>query len=144
IVSGMVKGQVLDMYQASDTKETLDNINSYKTGALISASLLAGAVVNEMKEEEIKALYEYSILLGKSFQIADDVLDVTSSVEELGKNVGQDAKNNKVTYPSLFGVEGAREILKELESEQIGCLSIFGKRADSLIELTKSLTNRKN
>lgn len=143
IVSGMVKGQVLDMYQASDTKETLDNINSYKTGALISASLLAGAVVNEMKEEEIKALYEYSILLGKSFQIADDVLDVTSSVEELGKNVGQDAKNNKVTYPSLFGVEGAREILKELESEQIGCLSIFGKRADSLIELTKSLTNRK-
>ncbi len=144
IVSGMVKGQVLDMYQVSDTKETLDNINSYKTGALITASLLSGAIVNGMKEEEVNALYDYSVLLGKSFQIADDVLDVTSSAEELGKNVGQDAKNNKVTYPSLFGVEGAREILRELEEEQIKCLEVFSTRACDLISLTKSLTNRKN
>ena len=73
ICSGMVKGQVLDMYQASNTKETLDNINTYKTGALIHASILAGAVANGLNEIEVKALYEYSIILGKAFQIADDI-----------------------------------------------------------------------
>lgn len=144
ILSGMVKGQVLDMYQASSTKETLDNINTYKTGALIHASVLAGAVCNDLSEVEIKSLYEYSILLGKAFQIADDILDVTGTVEELGKNIGSDVKNNKMTYASLFGVEGARVVLEELEAEAIGKLSIFGSRATKLVELTKYLTLRNN
>lgn len=144
IISGMVKGQVLDMYQASETKETLDNINLYKTGALITASILAGAYANDLQKNEIKALYEYGLLLGKAFQIADDILDVVGDEQELGKSVGQDAKNEKTTYPGLFGVEGARGILAEMESEALCKLSVFGSRAEKLAELTKNLTNRKN
>lgn len=142
IIGGMVKGQVLDIYQASETKETLDNINIYKTGALINASVLSGAIANGLNEKEINALYQYSIVLGKAFQIADDILDIVSSEEELGKPIGSDAKNHKMTYPTLFGVEGARQILTELEAEAIGKLSIFGSKASKLVELTKSLTNR--
>lgn len=141
-VSGMVKGQVLDMYHDRNTKEALDNVNLYKTGALISASVLSGAICNDMKKEEVDALFEYSKVLGKAFQVADDILDVIGSGDELGKPIGSDAKNDKMTYAKLFGVAGAKEILKEMEEDALSKLSIFGYRAHKLIDLTKQLTVR--
>lgn len=110
--TGLIGGQVVDLESegAADVdEEVLHYIHTRKTGALFSASLVSGGLVGGASEEQLAALRDYGRLFGLAFQITDDLLDVLGSGETLGKPVGSDARQEKVTYVSVYGVEGARE-----------------------------------
>ena len=109
-VNGMVGGQVLDMNQTglATEPETLYMIHEYKTGALIKSSARIGAILAGATGEEQAAVSEYAAQLGLCFQIVDDVLNATSTREELGKSAGSDAEQGKATFAGVFGLEGAR------------------------------------
>ena len=115
---GMILGQELDLQGIDADKEIssqLDKINRNKTGKLITCSLLMGAVCSGHQNDAVfKSLKEYGDNIGLVFQIIDDVLDVTSNLEVLGKLAGSDAHNNKVTYCSVYGIEECKRIAEEL------------------------------
>jgi geranylgeranyl diphosphate synthase type II len=143
----LVGGQVMDMAGADEgvTVERVEAIHDAKTAALIAASCRMGAVVGRgAVDEDVERLEEYGRLLGRAFQIADDVLDVTSSAEELGKTVGKDAEAGKATYPAAVGVDAARERAIELSDEAVATLEVFGSRAENLRELARFVVERKN
>ena len=123
---GMILGQELDLKGVEtdlDIQSQLDMINKNKTGRLITASLLMGAVCSGVRKGiEYDAIERYGDGIGLVFQIVDDVLDVTSSLEELGKATGSDETNNKVTYCSVYGVDGAMERASQITSECIKAL----------------------
>ena len=102
---GMIAGQVIDMESEGKTieAETLKRMHRKKTGALLKASVLAPAVYASAPDQILNALTEYADSIVIAFQIKDDILDVESSTEALGKSVGSDARNHKTTYVSLFG-----------------------------------------
>ncbi|MBO1911967.1 polyprenyl synthetase family protein, partial [Microvirga sp. 3-52] len=110
---GMVGGQVLDLEgeKMDLTLEQLKRIHLNKTGALLSFCIEAGALLAGVDDEKMINLQEFAKNIGLTFQIQDDILDVTSTTEELGKNVGSDVSSGKVTYPSLLGLEKAKEQL---------------------------------
>jgi geranylgeranyl diphosphate synthase type II len=106
---GMIGGQVVDMGESVESYEDLTYLHARKTGALISASLVAGYIAGGGNNPETaNILKEYSAKLGLSFQVIDDILDVTGDEALLGKPVGSDAKNKKSTYVSLVGLERAK------------------------------------
>lgn len=108
---GMVAGQILDM-ESEDrpvTLEKLEEIHARKTGELLTFAILAGAYLADANGNQIKYLYEFSYYLGLIFQVQDDILDVTGDPNKIGKPVGSDIDNQKSTYPSLLGLEGAME-----------------------------------
>jgi len=110
--SGMVAGQAYDLAaesRADVTGEELERIHHYKTGALIAAAVRCGAIISGARAADLEAITQYGTLLGLLFQITDDLLDVTATLEDLGKTPGKDARARKATYPALYGVEDARE-----------------------------------
>jgi geranylgeranyl diphosphate synthase type II len=145
-VLGMVGGQVVDM--ESEGREidfpTLEYIHTHKTGALIRASVRVGALYAKASEKRLKALTRYGELAGLSFQIVDDILDITGKREEIGKNIGGDLKKGKKTFPSFFGLEGSRLRAKEVGDKAIDALRDFDHRADPLRELAKYIVKRVN
>ncbi len=145
-VLGMVGGQVVDM--ESEGREidfpTLEYIHTHKTGALIRASVRVGALYAKASDKRLKALTRYGELAGLSFQIADDILDITGKREEIGKNIGSDLKKGKRTFPSFFGLEGSRLRANEVGDKAIDALRDFDRRADPLRELAKYIVNRVN
>jgi geranylgeranyl diphosphate synthase, type II len=145
-VLGMVGGQVVDM--ESEGREidfpTLEYIHTRKTGALIRASVRVGAIYAKASEKRLKALTRYGELAGLSFQIVDDILDITGTREEIGKNVGGDLKKGKRTYPSFFGLEGSRLRANEVADKAIHALRDFDHKADPLRELAKYIVQRVN
>ena len=108
---GMVGGQQVDMDSEGSKPELplLEYIHTHKTGALIRCSLLLGGLCGNADETTLKALGNYGEKVGLAFQVVDDILDVTTTTEEMGKDQGSDAEKGKITYPGLFGLEGARE-----------------------------------
>lgn len=113
---GMISGQMLDI-EAETSPITLDElaqIHNYKTGALIRACVEMACVIGEACEVVTNTLNQYATAVGVLFQIRDDILDVVSNIEELGKNIGSDASNNKTTYVSEYGLEGAYEQFETL------------------------------
>ncbi|QYA49243.1 polyprenyl synthetase family protein [Nosocomiicoccus ampullae] len=116
---GMISGQMNDILSANKEIDykTLENIHRYKTGKLIQAPVVAAAMIAGASNDIINNLNDFSGELGLLFQIKDDLLDVQGTQEELGKSVGTDEKNQTTTYVSLFGVEGAMDLLKEKETE---------------------------
>ena len=116
---GMISGQMNDILSANKEIDykTLENIHRYKTGKLIQAPVVAAAIIAGASNDIITTLNDFSGELGLLFQIKDDLLDVQGTQEELGKSVGTDEKNQTTTYVSLFGVEGAMDLLKEKETE---------------------------
>jgi geranylgeranyl diphosphate synthase type II len=115
-VFGMIGGQTVDIIsegQAVDS-DTLDYINELKTSALIEAAMMMGAILAGATEEEVALVESIAKRIGLAFQIKDDILDVTGETDVLGKPVLSDAKNNKSTYVTLFGVEGAQEQVQQL------------------------------
>jgi len=112
---GMTLGQVYDctIPENERTVEKLDFINYYKTSELFIAATAGAAAWLDAADDEISALEEYASNLGIAFQIADDILDITSTTEKLGKKVGSDAALNKVTYPVLIGIEGAQKAVAD-------------------------------
>ena len=145
-VFGMVGGQVVDM--ESEGREIdfpiLEYIHTHKTGALIRASVRAGALYARASEKRLKALTRYGEMVGLAFQIADDILDITGSQEEIGKDVGSDLKKGKKTFPSFYGLEESRRRAVEVSDKAINALSDFDKKADPLRELAKYIVNRVN
>ncbi len=141
---GMIGGQVTDMEGNINSIEELKYMYSLKTGALIKSSVIAGAILAEASNEEIKALEIYSEKIGIAFQIEDDILDVTSTQEKLGKAIGSDATNNKITYLTFKSIEEARNDVEMFTREAIECLNIFGDGAKYLIDLAKYLTSRES
>ncbi len=141
---GMIGGQVVDIESEHKTvtAEELRYIHLLKTGAIIRSACTIGAVMAGANEEEIAAADEYAKNLGIAFQICDDVLDVTSTTDELGKPVGSDAESEKNTYVTLFGLEKSRELMHQYTDKAADALKIFGGRADFLVRLAKYMENR--
>ncbi|MGX2960407.1 polyprenyl synthetase family protein [Peribacillus sp. JNUCC 23] len=112
---GMVGGQVADMEGENKqlSLEELQYIHEHKTGKLLMASVLSGAILSSASTEQLLALKRFSYHLGLAFQIRDDILDIEGSEGEIGKPVGSDSANNKSTYPSLLTLEGAKVRLAE-------------------------------
>jgi len=142
----MVGGQALDVLSekfASDEK-ILREIHRRKTGALIAAAVRSGAIISNASKEKINALAEYGINVGLAFQIADDILNVEGDRELMGKETGSDAARGKLTYPSLMGLEKAKEKLaKYIDAAEVS-LSDFDERARPLISIARYVMERKS
>ena len=140
---GMIGGQINEQRTDVD-EENLRNMYRHKTGELISVSCVMGCICAGVTDEgKLSAAADYGYKLGLAFQIVDDILDVTSTTEELGKPVGSDEEENKTTFVTLYGVEKAQEIADSITAEALGCLEVFGGDA-FLKELTGMLLKRKN
>jgi len=141
---GMAGGQMLDI-QAENTAidaEAIERMQAMKTGALIRAACEAGAMLGGADQAGIAALAEYSGAVGRAFQIADDLLDATSSAEATGKNTGKDGKRGKATLVSLFDVEEARRTAIRRSDEAIAALAPFGDSAKWLIAAARFAVER--
>lgn len=143
---GMVGGQYLDL--ANEGKEiefeTLKTIHAHKTGALIRCACRMGATLANANEAALAALTAYGEHIGLAFQIQDDILDVVSTSETLGKSTGKDAASNKATYVKFFGVEGAREKAAAALSSAIEALAPFGDDARYLADFARYIVERAN
>lgn len=141
---GMVGGQALDI--ANENKEfpfeTLQTIHKNKTGALITASVHAGAIGSAATREQTKSLITYGDKIGLSFQIVDDLLNVTATTEQLGKAAGSDADRGKATYPAYFGVEKTQQKAREAVDEAIEALKNFDDNATPLRALAEYIYTR--
>ncbi|MBQ8298030.1 MAG: polyprenyl synthetase family protein [Ruminococcus sp.] len=143
---GMIGGQVIDMEneQRCDVdEENLRNMYRNKTGQLIAVSCVMGGICAGASENQLKTAAEYAYRLGLAFQIIDDILDVTSTAEVLGKPIGSDEAENKTTFVTLYGVEKAQEIASGITDEAMELLNEF-ENNDFLRELTEMLLKRKN
>lgn len=145
-VNGMIGGQVIDLMSEGKQIdiETLRVMDRLKTGALIDAACRMGCVIAGGSKEQIEAAASYASSLGLAFQIVDDILDVTSSTEVLGKPVGSDAENQKSTYVSLLGLEACRDAVRRLTNNAIKALSHFDADTEYLVQLAEHLAERKN
>jgi geranylgeranyl diphosphate synthase type II len=128
---GMVGGQVADILSEGKpvNREDVDYIHEKKTGALIRASALIGALLAGGTEKELDAVRIYGEKIGLAFQIIDDILDVEGEEEILGKSVGKDQENSKATYPATYGLEESRKKAAQLIEEGARALDLFGERA---------------
>ncbi len=144
---GMAGGQSLDL-EAVNRKvdiDYLENMHLHKTGALIEASVLLGAHCNELVETNIlTALTNYAHNIGLAFQVQDDILDVTSDTQTLGKTQGADIANNKPTYVSLLGLTGAQSKAKQLHQEALEALLPMGDSASHLIDIANYIIERRH
>lgn len=141
---GMVGGQVIDL-QSEDKNapiEVLREMDYKKTACLIKAACELGCISAGADESLVKAASEYGECIGIAFQIQDDILDVTSSDEELGKPVGSDKENSKSTYVSLLGIDRCRELVKELTERAIAALEAFDGDTEELCEFAEYLAKR--
>lgn len=143
-IHGMLIGQVVDVHfegQPLDAK-TLEFIHRNKTAALIRTSLQAGAILGGASAMVVEAFGQAGDSIGIAFQILDDILDVTSTVEALGKPIYSDEKNEKTTYVTLFGIEESRKIAAKLSAQAMEIWDKMGEGCTFLKELTDYLTNR--
>jgi geranylgeranyl diphosphate synthase, type II len=144
-IEGMIGGQVVDL-EAEHSRpngETLEYIHRAKTGALITASLLTGCIYATATKAEIHSVREFGRASGLAFQIADDILDVTQTSEQLGKTAGKDLTSEKATYPALYGLEKAEQMASKLINQGCAALDGFGERAETLKEIARYLVERK-
>jgi len=144
-VDGMIGGQVADL-EAEHTKpdaKRLEYIHRSKTAALLTACVVSGGLYGGASEPEVGKLRTFGQSIGLAFQIVDDVLDVTQTSEQLGKTAGKDLASEKVTYPSLFGIEESIKKADALVNDAMGSLTEFGPRADTLKSLARFLVERK-
>ena len=145
-IYGMIGGQVVDVESEKKgqqiDRDCLDFIYRLKTGALIEASLMIGAILAGASEEEVLLMEEAGTKLGLAFQIQDDILDVTSSLEVLGKPIGSDARNEKATYVAFEGLEKAGEEVERLSREAVAILDGFKREHTFLRELFMYLIHR--
>jgi geranylgeranyl diphosphate synthase type II len=143
--SGMISGQMADLLAVKSVcdKKTLEYIHTNKTAKLFRCAAAMGAICGGASKKQYESLCEFGLKIGLCFQITDDILDVSSTSEQLGKTAGKDAKAKKCTYPAILGMEQAQEIQRKLTEEAIEALEPFGKKADTLRQLANSLLERK-
>jgi farnesyl diphosphate synthase len=132
---GMAGGQAIDLASVGKTLNIaeLENMHIHKTGALIRASVELGALSQPgVEAESFEKVSHYAKCIGLAFQVQDDILDIESDTETLGKPQGSDLERNKPTYPNLLGLDGAKDVAKQLHEEAISSLAIFDESADPL------------
>ena len=140
---GMVYGQCLDMNEAADsTYDDIRKVHKYKTGCLLSAPLMIGAVLSGRSDSEVEEWHQVGDLLGLAFQIQDDILDITATAEQLGKS-NSDARNEKITVVTLLGEERSRQEMKNLYAECRSRIAKFGGfKSDPLIGMINAIEAR--
>ena len=145
-VNGMAGGQMMDLLAEGSTldRKQIDLIQELKTGALIQCSIEFGALLGNAAIVQHHALIGYGHFLGRAFQLADDLLDVEGEEAEMGKALGKDEAAGKATLVSILGLEAARKLLDDLESQAIEKLNIFGTEADILRAAAKFVSQRRN
>ena len=145
-IFGMIGGQTADIEAESGEREMTQElvlfIHEKKTAALIQAAMMIGAVLAGASKEAVDRMEKAAANIGIAFQIQDDILDVTSTTEILGKPVGSDEKNHKLTYVTMNGIEKAKEEVRRLSEEALGILNSFEYKNEFLCELVRSLINR--
>ncbi len=142
---GMAGGQAMDLDSVGKelTLIELENMHIHKTGALILASVRMGYLAApDATPDQISGLDQYAKRIGLAFQVKDDILDIEGDTETLGKTKGKDQANNKPTYPSLLGLQGARDLLNQLHLESIESLDVFDDKADHLRWLADYIVSR--
>ncbi|RII27284.1 MAG: polyprenyl synthetase [Geobacter sp.] len=144
---GMVGGQVVDM--ESEGKKDIDlptvqYIHTHKTGALIKASVKAGAILGGADEGRLAAFTRYGEAIGLAFQIADDILDIEGTTEEIGKDAGSDEERGKATYPAVVGLAESKRRAAELTDMALAALDQFDAKADPLREIAQYVVYRKS
>lgn len=142
---GMIVGQIADIANENSSMDidTLNYINDNKTGALIEAAFVAGAIIGGATDDETRKMRKVAQNIGLSFQIIDDILDIEGDTEIIGKPAGSDAKNEKTTYPSLIGLQESKEHAVHLTNEAIDILRELPYNTDFLEELVNELLSRK-
>ena len=143
---GMIGGQAMDILAEGQKIEghLLEYIHSHKTGALIAASVGAGAIIGGASEREFKALSSYGEKLGLAFQVIDDLLDIRGEPRKLGKSTRKDRSRGKATYPAFFGVTDSRRQAEALVEEALLHLRLFPGQANPLREIAKYILKRTN
>lgn len=145
-IYGMIGGQCADIEaeerQEDMTKDLLMFIHEHKTAALIQASMMIGAILAGAEKEQIEAIEKCAYNIGIAFQIQDDILDVTSSLEVLGKPTGSDEKNHKLTYVAMHGLEESKRQVQELSEEAVEILRSFPQKNEFLENLVERLIYR--
>lgn len=143
--AGLVGGQVVDLESEGKSNislETLNFIHKHKTGALLEASVVCGAILAEAPATDLQRLSCYAQNIGLAFQIVDDILDITATQEELGKTAGKDLQAQKATYPSLWGIEQSRVQAQQLIDAAKAELAPFGEKSQPLLAIADFITNR--
>lgn len=143
---GMIGGQTVDLLSTGKKigKDTLKFMHQAKTGALFKAAIKSGAILAGGSHQQVERLSEYAEQFGLAFQIADDILDVTGTDEKLGKPVGSDAKNAKVTYVSVYSLDTARQMAAQAVDDALVALAGFGAEAAVLRQMVKYVLSREN
>ena len=141
---GMIGGQIVDIQSEGHPPlpETLDYIHTHKTGALILASVRAGALLSEARAEDLEALSGYGRNAGLAFQIADDILNVEGDRAVLGKDTGSDARRGKLTFPGLWGMDASRAKAAELTGLALSAIRHLGDRAEPLRAIARYMVSR--
>jgi geranylgeranyl diphosphate synthase type II len=142
---GMVGGQVVDMESEGNREVdlvTVQYIHTHKTGALIKAAVKAGAILGGADERGIAAMTSFGEAIGLAFQIADDILDIEGTTEELGKDAGSDQERGKATYPAVVGLADSKRRAAELMALAIDALAPFGERAEPLRAIARYIVER--
>lgn len=142
--NGMIAGQIMDIEAEGKVIDqiTLQRIHRHKTGALITAAVKMGGITAHAQQDQMEALENYGNAIGLAFQIIDDVLDVSASMEKHGKHVSSDALNNKTTYVTLLGIDQAQAIAKELVESAKRYLHPIGDSAKYLCQLADYIVTR--
>jgi geranylgeranyl diphosphate synthase type II len=143
--AGMVGGQAIDLLGEGKSKtiEELEELHGKKTGALFLASVRGGARLGGAMPAQIESLDAYARALGLAFQVVDDLLDVQSSPEEMGKRTQKDSERGKATYPSILGIERSQDMARELERRAHRALDNFGASAEPLRHLATFVVERR-
>jgi geranylgeranyl diphosphate synthase type II len=144
---GLAGGQVMDLECEGKDDVTLDDlkwIHTHKTATLLQVAVASGAIIGGATPEEVKACEKFALNIGLAFQVADDILDVTASTEDLGKTAGKDEDTDKTTYPKLMGLDGAKKEARRLIDEAKDSLAPFGDRAAPLLAIADYIIDRKN
>ncbi len=143
--AGMIAGQMVDLKAENGgaSAEALEYIHTNKTAKMFRCAAVMGGICGGADEQQLESLGSYGLKIGLGFQIADDVLDVSGTSEQLGKTSGKDAKQGKATYPAIVGTARSKELANELADEAVVALESFGGKADILRQLARELLNRK-
>ncbi|MHC4657372.1 MAG: polyprenyl synthetase family protein [Planctomycetota bacterium] len=144
--AGLIAGQMADLKaplkKTHANEHQLRDIHVNKTAKMFQCAAVMGAVCGGANKSELESLSEYGLKIGLGFQIADDILDVCASSEQLGKTAGKDADADKCTYPAVVGIEKSKQLAKKLADEAVALLAPFGQKADALRQLAIALLER--
>ncbi len=143
---GMVGGQYADIISegSKPTADLVEYIHKNKTAALIECAVYLGGLAGGASDKQIEHLISFGRYAGLAFQVIDDILDITSSPDTLGKSVQKDINSNKATYPAIYSLEGAKSKAKQYSNKACESLESFGDKANTLLSIAKFITERKS